>query len=248
MDEFADIAETYDWTELSTDDLPFYLQLAREAPGPILEIGAGTGRVTIPLARLGKPVTALDISDAMLARIRSKWQAQGDGQNLSFMPGDFRSLSMAQSFALMVAPGRVFEHAVSDSERQAAFRGCATHLSSSGILALHVWGPPSDSNFTQPEKSSIIQPTQTHGTLRFSWREERHFPQGTRTHYFRVEELDGQKRVWNHKPIEVRWFTPGDLDELGENVGLRVEKRLSNFVGRPFTPSGLNMIWVFRKK
>jgi 2-polyprenyl-3-methyl-5-hydroxy-6-metoxy-1,4-benzoquinol methylase len=58
MDEFADIAETYDWTEQSTEDTPFFVDLASQAQAPILEIGAGTGRITIPVAKLGKPVTA----------------------------------------------------------------------------------------------------------------------------------------------------------------------------------------------
>ncbi len=52
MNEFADIAETYDWTEQSTVDIPFFVDLARQAESPILELGAGTGRITIPIAGL----------------------------------------------------------------------------------------------------------------------------------------------------------------------------------------------------
>ena len=248
MDEFADIAETYDWTEQSTDDLPFYLGLARKTPGPILEIGAGTGRVALPVARLGKPVTALDISEAMLARARSKWQAEGNGPGLSFVLGDFRSLSLGKSFRLILAPGRVFEHAVSDFDREAAFYGCAAHLFSSGTLALYVWGPPSDSNAAPPEKSSLIQPTREHGALRFWWREQRDFADQTRTHYFRIEELDGRKRVWNHRPIKIRWYTPDALDRLGEKAGLSVNNRFGDFTGRPFVPGSLHMIWTYMKR
>ena len=72
MDKFANIAETYDWTEQSTDDIKFFLNFAKKVQGPILEIGAGTGRITIPLSEQGNIVTALDISESMLLRAKAK--------------------------------------------------------------------------------------------------------------------------------------------------------------------------------
>ena len=161
--------------------------------------------------------------------------------------GDFRNLSLNQRFDLILAPARVFEHAVSDSERQAAFSGCATHLTFAGTLAVHVWGPPVAPDPAPPEKSRMIAPTPEHGTLRFSWREERDFSRESRTHCFRLEELDGLRRTWRHNPIEIRWYTHEALDVLGRNAGLKIVHRYRDFNRTPFEPGSLHMIWVYRK-
>lgn len=244
MNEFAEIAETYDWTERSTDDIPFFVDLTRQARGSILELGAGTGRITIPVAAVGNPVTALDISEAMLSRARAK----SASQTIDFRIGDFRSLALGQTFGLILAPGRVFEHAISDGERQSAFDGCARHLKQRGQLALHVWGPPADTNPTPQEKTKSIPPTDQHGTLMFSWREERDVKTEMRKHYFRIQETDGKKRTWTHDPIEVRWYTADALDTLGRAVGLTVRDRFQNFHGSSYQLGSLNMIWVYKKE
>ena len=244
MNEFADIAETYDWTEQSTADIPFFVDLARQAESPILEVGAGTGRITIPIAELGKRVVALDISESMLSRAKAKTNAD----NVSFLIGDFQSLALDETFGLILAPGRTFEHALSDSDRREAFRRCSSHLKSSGLLALYVWGPPGDAETAPPEKSKMIDPTDEHGTLRFSWREARDFGRELRTHHFRVEELNGQMRTWEHDPIEIRWYRPEVLDELGQSVGLRTLDRYQDFQKTPYSDGSLHMIWVYEKR
>jgi SAM-dependent methyltransferase len=245
MDQFSDIAQTYDWTEHSTDDIQFFVDLASQEEGPILELGAGTGRITIPVAELGKPVFALDISKSMLSRAMAKARSHS---NIHFKTGDFRSFSLCQRFRLILAPGRVFEHAMSGPERRSAFAGCAYHLKPEGILALHVWGPPADTNPTPPEKTKSLDATDQHGTLLFSWREERNFEAETRKHYFKIKETDGQKREWAHDPIEVCWYTANVLDKLGHVAGLTVFGRFRDFHGGPYQPGSLNMIWVYRKE
>lgn len=248
MDEFAEIAETYDWTERSTDDIPFFVDLATQAQGPILEIGAGTGRITIPVAKLSKPVTALDVSEGMLSRARARWNAEGNSSDVSFVLGDFRSLALSQSFGLVFAGGRTFEHALSDVDRLEIFVRSHAHLQPSGVLAIYVWGPPSDADPAPPERSRMIERTNDHGTLRFSWREERDLGRELRRHYFRVEELDGLGRTWQHSPIELRWYTAEALDALGRAVGLAVRNRYEDFRGSPYRPGSLHMIWVYEKQ
>jgi len=244
MDEFAGIAETYDWTEQATDDISFFVDLARQAHGSILEIGAGTGRITIPVATQGKPVTALDISASMLYRA----QVKSNSNNIFFVLGDFRSLSLDRSFELILAPGRVFEHALTEEERHAAFAGCATHLQQTGTLALYVWGQPADSEPVPTEKTRMIDPTDEHGHLRFSWREERDFKKQLRRHYFKIEEIDGQERTWKHDPIEVRWYTPEALDRFAQTVGLTVQGRFRDFNRNSYESGSLHMIWVYKKE
>jgi len=247
VDEFSHIARTYDWTEQAADDLPFWRSLASEAEGPILEIGAGTGRVTLAIAGEGRPIVAQDISPAMLGRGLEKWEAAGRPGDVDFVIGDFRNLSLGREFALILAPARVLEHALTDEERSAAFGGCAAHLAGGGRLALHVWGPPWDRNPTPSERSREIPPEGGHAGLTFYFREERDFSRQRRDHYYRVVERGGRRRVWDHGPIELRWYAAEDLDRLGGEAGLVVEARYSDFLMSDYTPGDPQLVWVFGK-
>ena len=94
----------------------------------------------------------------------------------------------------------------------------------------------------------MIEPTNEHGSLRFSWREERDFGNELRKHYFRIEETDGQQRTWEHNPIEIRWYTQEALDTLGQTADLTVRGRFRDFQRNPYEPGFLHMIWVFEKE
>lgn len=244
MDQFVNIAETYDWTEQSTDDIQFFLDFAKKVQGSILEIGAGTGRISIPLAAQGKTITAIDISESMLSHAKEKC----DTNNISFVVADFLSFSLDKDFELIIAPARVFEHAITDAERKAAFSNCFKHLQQGGYLVLYVWGPPSDTNPEPPEKGKLIDSSDNHGQLRFYWREKRVFEKQLRTHHYRIEETDGQKRTWRHEPIELRWYTPEDLDDTANFVGFTVQGRYQDFAFTPYKSGSLHMIWVCKKE
>ena len=73
-DEYAAVAEFYDYIVpyLNREDLDFYVDMAKESGGPVLEVGCGTGRILIPIARAGIEVTGLDLSPSMLALCRKK--------------------------------------------------------------------------------------------------------------------------------------------------------------------------------
>ena len=78
MSTYDPFAEIYDeWAAVMTEDVAFYVELAREADGPIVELGVGTGRVAIPVAReTGRPILGIDSSPAMLDLARRAVAAQ----------------------------------------------------------------------------------------------------------------------------------------------------------------------------
>jgi SAM-dependent methyltransferase len=120
------------------DDIPFYLRLADELGGPVLELGAGTGRVTEALARAGHQVVAVDVSAAMLGRAEERL---GDLDGLEFVLADMRSLDLGREFPLVLAPFNTLMHAylVADQDRVlAAVRG---HLAAGGTFAFDVFQP-----------------------------------------------------------------------------------------------------------
>ena len=93
LEAFSD-AIAYDFGDSSDTGVAFYSALAEEAGGSVLEIACGTGRVTIPIAQLGFPVTGLDIVPGMLARARSR----SAGLPIRWVEGDARTFHLDERF------------------------------------------------------------------------------------------------------------------------------------------------------
>lgn len=122
------------------DDLVFWLPFAAEHGGPILEVGAGTGRIALPLARAGHPVTALDPSPAMLAIARER--AAAEGLALAFLDGRLPGAPLPPAaFATVILPNDVLLACATAAEQAAALRDAAAALAPGGRLALDVAGP-----------------------------------------------------------------------------------------------------------
>jgi SAM-dependent methyltransferase len=123
------------------DDVPFYVGLARQAAEvgqAVLELGCGTGRVTIPMAQTGAQVVGLDSSPAMLAVAREK--ASGL-DNLRFVEGDMRSFDLQERFGLITIPFRSFMLLLTDEDRESCLRCVREHLLAGGCLAFNIANP-----------------------------------------------------------------------------------------------------------
>jgi SAM-dependent methyltransferase len=120
------------------DDLPFYLGLARQAAArgeAVLELGCGTGRVTIPIARAGAEIVGLDNAPAMLAVARRK--AAEAGVRVHWVTADMRDFRLEQRFGLVIIPFRSFLHLLTDADQEACLRRIQEHLLPGGRLALN---------------------------------------------------------------------------------------------------------------
>jgi SAM-dependent methyltransferase len=125
------------------DDVEWYRQRAREAEGPVLELGAGTGRITIPLAQAGVSVTALDVDPGMLEALRRKLTAlPADVQaRVDIAVGDMRSFRLERRFALVIAPYRAFLHNLTRDDQLACLQCVHEHLQPDGRFAFNVFHP-----------------------------------------------------------------------------------------------------------
>ena len=122
------------------DDLDFWLPLVAEHGGPVLEVGAGTGRIALPLARAGHAVTALDPSPAMLAIARHR--ADAEGLAVTFVDGRLPGAELpAAAFTTIILSNDVFLAGASGDEQARALRAAATALAPRGRLAMDVAGP-----------------------------------------------------------------------------------------------------------
>ncbi|MBI5227258.1 class I SAM-dependent methyltransferase [Candidatus Micrarchaeota archaeon] len=139
MDVYEQMADFYDLVYSDKYDLQFYLNEAKKANGPVLEVACGTGRIYLELLGQGLPITGVDLSQKMLGQLVKK------AKNLALKPdvfrGDMRSFSIGKKFKLIFLPYRSFLHMLNDDERMLALANFRNHLMDGGKLILHTYNP-----------------------------------------------------------------------------------------------------------
>jgi len=135
-----DYAPFYDWENARTmgrADVPFWVDLARRCGGPVLELGCGTGRVLVPVARAGIPVVGIDRSSPMLARAHARIRRGKLGGTAWVVRGDIRALPFGRRcFPLVMAPYGILQSLVTDADLQAALDAVARVLPKGGRLGI----------------------------------------------------------------------------------------------------------------
>lgn len=131
LEEFADPLN-YDLEDSSDTGVSFYRALAHETGGPVLEIACGTGRVTIPIAREGIPVTGLDIVAGMVERARSK----ALGLPARWLVGDARTFTLAERFRLIFMTGNAFQALLTNVDQEALLQRVRAHLQDQEVFCL----------------------------------------------------------------------------------------------------------------
>jgi SAM-dependent methyltransferase len=137
------IARLYDpWSVSVVEDVDFYVDEARRSGGPVLELGVGTGRIAVPIARAGLRVVGVDSSEGMLAVARE--QAVLAGVDVDLRLGDMRDPPVEEQFALVVIPFRTLLHMQTDDDRRAALAAVRACLREDGRFVFDVFTPGAD--------------------------------------------------------------------------------------------------------
>ena len=121
------------------NDVAFYLAQAQAASGPVLEIGCGTGRVTIPLAAAGVDITGLDVSASMLEEAKRK--AESQGLRINWVAVDGRSFDLGQRFALVIMPFNTLQFFRDTAALGQLFRCVKGHLGNNSRFVFDVFNP-----------------------------------------------------------------------------------------------------------
>ncbi len=138
---YDSLAELYDLQYQNyRDDLPFYTRLADDYGGPVLELGAGTARVSAALARAGYEVVALEPSRKMIERGQVRLKAQ-NLNGVTYVQNDMRSARLNRQFPLVIAPFNTLMHLYTLSEQDAALQTVKTHLAPGGRFAFDLYTP-----------------------------------------------------------------------------------------------------------
>jgi SAM-dependent methyltransferase len=129
------------WCDGVDHDIPFYVLACEGAEGPIIELGAGSGRIAVELARHGHRVIALDAAPAMLAQAERRARRYDVEDLVEIVHGDLREPPPLPPSDRVIAPFRTFMHLAGDDERRRALRAAASLLADGGQFIFDVFEP-----------------------------------------------------------------------------------------------------------
>ena len=220
---FADHYE--EWSAHMTSDIAFYVSLARQADGPLVELGIGNGRVAIPIALgTGKRVIGIDTSPAMLDQARTR--SAEAGVELELVEGDMRDLSLAERAALIYCPFRALLHSPTWSDRRRTFERVAASLQPDGRFA---WNAFAFDHKTATRLDGVHQEQPVPHTVRYAVGDNR----------IDMTLDDGAKSsIW--------WATKNEWFGLLDTAGLQVEALYGGFAREPFTDDNREYVFVAR--
>jgi ubiquinone/menaquinone biosynthesis C-methylase UbiE len=221
---FADRYE--EWSAAMTADVAFYVQLAREADGPVVELAVGNGRVAIPVAQaIGRPVVGIDFSPAMLEQARAN--AAGAGVELELHEGDMRDLALAEPAALIYCPFRALLHLPTWADRRRTFERVAASLQPGGRFAWNAF--------------AFDHKIAAHLDGRDSAEPVPH------TITYSVGDNRTDITLENGAKSSLWWATKNEWLGLIDVAGLEVESLHGGFAGEPFGDESREYVFVVRR-
>ena len=225
------------------NDIPFYLAQAQAAPGPILEIGCGTGRVTIPLAAAGVDITGLDVSASMLEEAKRK--AENQGLRINWVEADGRHFDLGRPFPLIIMPFNTLQFFRDTTALGKLFESVKRHLRDDGRFIFDVFNPQVAFLAADPsaryERARYADPNGGGEVVIEETREyiaERQVVQSTR--YYHV----GGKRDASVSRLELRCFFPCELDLILEHFGFQLEAKYGDFDNSPVSSQSPKQICI----
>ncbi|MBK6319641.1 MAG: class I SAM-dependent methyltransferase [Dehalococcoidia bacterium] len=236
-------------------DIDFYLELARNAPGPALELGCGTARVALPLALEGIHVTGLDLSQPMLDVAKAEAAATGAGTTLALVHGDMSNFSLGRQFGLVYIAFRSFMLLTTPDQQRGCLNCVREHLVPGGILAIDIFDPQLDRMAEGPmpeawrDLGQVLHP-ETWNPVRIEATDRTaDIVAQVFEETWRFTELDGDGgaiRV-EEEVLRMRWTYRNEMRYLLELCGFEVEAEYSDYFGSP-PAYGKEQVWVARKK
>jgi SAM-dependent methyltransferase len=225
-------------------DLEWYCRRANDSGGPVLELGAGTGRIALQLAADGIPVHALESNAAMLDALRRKIDGSPDDVRRRIVPveADMRSFQLETTFALVIAPFRAILHNLTEDDQLACFKRVHGHLRPGGRFLFNVFHPSLEymarnagaltgvwrwaGTYRRPDRSMVVRSeANQYDTVR------------RRVHSLhRYEDYgtDGVLRRTVLHRLELAYLYAADIERLLTRAGFASIDIRGGFDGRPF--------------
>jgi SAM-dependent methyltransferase len=201
--------------------------------GRALELGIGTGRIALPLAERGVPVSGIDLSPAMVARLRAKPGAD----RIPVEVGDFATARVDGRFALVYLVFNTINNLTSQEEQTACFRNAAQHLAPGGRFLVEV-GVPALQRIAVGERFHPFTVTPT----RMGIDEYDVVTQQMWSHHYWIENGG-----WQSLSVPFRYVWPAELDLMAAMAGMSLVHRWSDWHKSPFTAESGKHVSVWQK-
>ena len=236
-------------------DSPFYVDLAKRSGGPVLEIGCGTGRVLLSIAREGIEIDGVDNSGAMLATLRKHLVDESPEvrERVKLHVGDMREFRLGRTFPLVIIPFRPLQHMYTLEDQLAALETAAAHLHENGLLAFDVFFP----------QFEMIPAGIGEEALDCEWSVDS-LPPTTIRRYFRKESFDKVRQTFSGtfifrtyqsealvreetEPLKMSYYTYPHLRALFLLAGLEPVEEYGSFAKTRLDNTASAMIFVLKK-
>jgi len=229
-------------------DVDFYTALACQYDGPVLELGVGTGRVAISLAKAGVLTTGIDSSVPMLNHAKSRIAklSKKRQERIELLPGDIRNLRLKRKFPLVISPFNVWMHLYTREDVEAACKTVKAHLRPDGVFAFDVLNPwPADlarhpqkiykgRRFKHPTNKRLHQYAEA---FRYDVVKQVH-------HIYMFALPEGSPEEGWTMEVPHRQFFPEELKNLLHYNGLDVAERYGDFERNPFTGDSDSQVMI----
>jgi len=201
--------------------------------GRALELGIGTGRIALPLAQRGVQVHGIDLSKAMVARLRAK----PGGEDIGVTIGDFASTSVERSFSLAYLVFNTIGNLTTQEAQVACFRNVAAHLEPGGCFVIEVMIPELQ-RLPPGETFRVFDANESY------WGIDEYdvATQGLTSHHL---SIDDGKVDYLSFPFRYAW--PSELDLMAQLAGMRLRERWGGWRREPFTNDSRKHVSVWEK-
>ena len=232
-----DVAANYDAQPRGDEQVAaeFLAQLA--AGGRTLEFAIGTGRVALPLATLGVPVDGIELSDAMVAKLRSR----PGGDALRVEVGDMSTVDMGAKYSLVYLVFNTIFNLLTEDDQVRCFENAARHLADGGTFVVetalpHAWIPPGQSEYVRTELVEL-------DAVGFDVARYDPVTQLLTENHVRIAATGVQ-----FNPIVCRLISPGEMDLMARIAGMRLMHRYGSWYREPIGATSRAHVSVYTRR
>jgi len=248
LPEYDPLADLYDLEYDHDYDLPFWLALAEREDGPVVEWGAGTGRLAVPLSEAGFNVTAVEVSENMVEKGRE------NGDAVEWIRGDMRHVKLGRRYSLAVCAFNSFLCLLSVDDSLAFLRNARDHLEPDGLLGIEVsaftpeelcegeGGPALRHDFTR-KRGTQVRTLERFSVSRYDAASQLLSMRLFYELYGREGELENKRA----HDLTIRIVGRGELELMLRLAGFEVEAIYGGFEGEPFTAGSDHLIVLARR-
>jgi SAM-dependent methyltransferase len=233
------------------EDVAYYVSLAQRSGGPVLEYGAGNGRITLPVARHGIEVVGVDHSAPMLADLRARLKREPVEvrKRVRAVRGDMRAARLGRRFPLVLAPFNAALHLYTREDVERFLARVREHLAPRGRFVADL-AMPAAADLARPAGKAFHAPRFRHPTLGSIVTNREYFDYDPVRQVLFVSmefaPLHDPAASWA-TPLAHRQFFPREWEALLHYNGFDVERLEGDFQGGPLTRESDVMVWSARR-